>query len=416
MGSAPDRRLSVAIVAIGGVAFAVLAALLVPWHWVPGGHYLQVRADQVFSPAQIARGEHYSALQRHLGWASYAVSSVVALVLGLTPLGVRLVGHIRGWWWWRVIVASGVLLLIGALATLPFAWRAHQHARDAGLSTQAAAAWWRDQGLSFAVGWVPTAVVLLVLVGLARRAPRTWPLWVAVVTAVLGALASYVYPVVVEPLFNHFTPMAHSQLRSQILDLAHKEHVHISDVLVADASRRTTTLNAYVTGFGNTRRVVVYDNLLRDAPRRESLVVVAHELGHAKHRDVVTGTVLGVAGGVAGVGLLGLVLSSSGLLRRSRTDGAADPTVVPLVLALTVLATFLVSPVENTISRAVEARADRVSLAATGDYRGFVAMQRRLAVSSLSDPTPPLWAQLWFGTHPTALQRVGIADALRDER
>jgi STE24 endopeptidase len=411
--TAPDRRLSVAVVVVGAVAFVGLAAAFVPWQWVPGGHYVHVPADQVFSAREIARGEHYSGMQRHLGWAAYGLSMLVALALGLTRAGRLLVARIAGPWWWRVFLGTGLVLLAGFLVALPFDARGHHDAVVAGLSRQGWAGWWRDQGVSFAVAWVPTAIGLLVLVGLARLTPRRWPVWAAGALVALGTLASWVYPVVVEPMFNHFTPMAQGELRTKIMGLAKKEHVHVSDVLVADASRRTTTLNAYVSGFGSTRRVVVYDNLLRQAPQREVLVVVAHELGHAHHEDVLLGTALGLSGGVAGIGLLGLLLGSPWLLRRSGAAGGADPAVLPLVLALVALGTFLASPVQNTISRDIEARADRASLAATGDRGAFIALQRRLAVSSRADPTPPLWSQLWFGTHPTALQRIGIAEALQ---
>jgi STE24 endopeptidase len=197
------------------------------------------------------------------------------------------------------------------------------------------------------------------------------------------------------------------------MQLAAKEHVHISDVLIADASRRTTTLNAYVSGFGDTRRVVVYDNLIEDLPEREVEVVVAHELGHAAHQDVLFGTGLGAIGGAFGVGLLGLILAERRLLRVARISGAGDPVAVALLLALMTIGTLAASPIENTISRAIEARADRASLAATGDYRDFIAMQKQLAVHSLSDPTPPAWSQVWFGSHPTALQRIGMAEAVQ---
>jgi STE24 endopeptidase len=408
----PDRRLSAGVAIVGAVAFVALAVALVPWHWVPGGHYLHVSADEVFTAPQIARGEHYSAMQRHLGWASYALALAVALVLGLTRAGRALLARVPGPWWCRVLLGSLVLVLVGTLVTLPFDARAHHNAVAAGLSRQGWGGWWRDHATALLVTWVPTAVALLVLVALARRAPRSWPAWAAVVVVVLGTFFSWVYPVVVEPMFNSFRPMPAGALRTDIMALAAREHVHVSDVLVADASRRTTTLNAYVSGFGNTRRVVVYDNLLRKAPQREVLVVVAHELGHAHHQDVLTGTALGVSGGVVGVGLLGLLLRSPRLLRRSGATGPADPAVLPLALALVAVGTFVASPVQNAISRDVEARADRASLQATGDLDAFVALQRRLAVSSLADPTPPPWSQLWFGTHPTALQRIGIARAL----
>jgi STE24 endopeptidase len=223
---------------------------------------------------------------------------------------------------------------------------------------------------------------------------------------------SFVYPVVVEPLFNHFTPMKAGPLRSDVFRLAEQEHVHIGDVLVADASRRTTTLNAYVSGFGSTRRVVVYDTLLDGLPQAQIEMIVAHELGHAKHDDVLLGTTLGALGSAFGIGLLGLVLGSRRVLERADARGLADARAVPLVLALAVVGSLLASPVQNTISRAIEARADRTALEATHDPETFIEMQRQLALRSLADPTPPAWSQFWFGSHPTTLQRIGMAESL----
>jgi len=410
----PDRRISALVLVVGGLAFVVIAWLWVPWQWVPGGHYRHVAADQVFSPAQLARGEHYSSLQRHLSWTGLGVSLVVSLLLGLTRLGRALVGRLPGRWWLRVPLAALAVLVVGQLATLWFDVRLQRNELHYGLSNQPWSGWWRDVLVGLAVNWVGTSIVLLVLVGLARALPRTWPVAVAGAAVALTFAGSFIYPVVVEPLFNSFTPMPAGQLRSEILHLAEVEHVKISDVLVADASRRTSTLNAYVSGFGSSRRVVVYDNLIKDLPREEVLVVIAHELGHARHQDVLLGTTLGAAGGVAGIGLLGLLLGWPGLLRRSGARSPSDPVVVPLVLALAAAGTFLVSPVENTISRAIEARADRASLEATRNVPAFDAVQKRLALSALADPIPPQWGQIWFGSHPTALQRIGIAAALRE--
>jgi len=230
---------------------------------------------------------------------------------------------------------------------------------------------------------------------------------------VLTVFGSWVYPVVVEPLFNQFTSLPKGDLRSGILALAEKEKVPVSDVLVADASRRTTTLNAYVSGFGGTRRVVLYDNLVDDVPEREALVVVAHELGHARHHDVLLGTVLGATGVVFGTGLLGLLLTRRRLLDRAGVGDVRQPEVVALLLALVAVGTLVSSPIQNVVSRAIEARADRASLEATGDYSGFEKMQVQLATRSLSDDDPPWLSQFWFGSHPTTLQRIGLARALQ---
>ncbi|HET8586832.1 MAG TPA: M48 family metallopeptidase [Candidatus Limnocylindria bacterium] len=253
---------------------------------------------------------------------------------------------------------------------------------------------------------------LVVVIGLARRLPRRWPAVAAAAAGLLVVLGSFIYPLVVEPLFNTFTPMHDGALKSRILRLADREHVQVDDVLVADASRRTTRLNAYVSGFGSTRRVVVYDTLLKGLPEDEVLIVVAHELAHAKHRDVALGTALGALGTAFGVGVLGLLLTSRALRRRAGVAGIGDAAVVPLLLLLIGVGSLVSAPVQNTISRAMEAHADRTSLEVTGEYDAFTGMQRQLAVRSLADPTPPAWRQWWFGSHPTALQRIGMAKAM----
>jgi STE24 endopeptidase len=356
----------------------------------------------VFSPAQIARARSYASVQRHLGWASLAVTTVLALALGLTHAGAWLARRCPGPWWVRAPLATFVLLLLGDLVTLPFELALRHRDLRFGLTEQSLGGWYRDQATSLLVSWVFVS-------------PTRWPLWTALAGALLTVLGSWVYPVVVEPLFNSFSSLPAGPLRTDILRLAAIEHVPIHDVLVADASRRTTTLNAYVSGFGDTRRVVLYDNLVRDEPRRVTLSVVAHELGHARHHDVAIGTALGAAGAALGSGLLGLLLSRRWLLDRAGATDAGAPEVVALLLALAAMGALLASPVENTVSRAIEARADRSALEATHDYTAFDEVQKQLALRSLSDPTPPAWSQFWFGSHPTGLQRIGIARALQRE-
>lgn len=393
------------VVAVGaGLAFVALAVLLVPWHAVPGGPVTDVPARSVFSAREIARAEQFSQWARVWSWSSLAVSLVVAAVLGFTRLGRRLVDRVPGPWWVRVVGGVTLVLLAGRLATLPLAVAARTHVRDYGLSTQSWSGFASDLARGLAVEVVVTSVAMLVLVGSARRWRRAWP---AVAGAALGGLVlvgSFVYPVVVEPLFNTFTPLAPSPLRSAVLDLAEREGVPVHDVLVTDASRRTTTLNAYVSGFGSTRRVVLYDTLVEDLPQDQTLAVVAHELAHARHRDVLVGSLLGALGVVFAVGVLGLVAGES---ERRRVR---DPRVVPWVLALVAVGSLLASPVQNLVSRQIETRADVDALLATRDAAAFVAVQRQLALRAASDPTPPAWSQLWFGSHPTVLRRVAIAE------
>ncbi len=394
----PGRRTALAVALVGAVAFVALAWWLVPWD--PVGHpVVPARAEDHFTPEQLARAESYSWWARWWSYGSLAVSLTVACWLGFTSAGARLVGRLPGPTAVVVVLAVVACGLIGRVATLPFAVALHRLRLDAGLSTQSWAGWARDVSVSELVTAVPTALGMLLVVVAARRWRRAWPAVVGVVLAGFVVLGAFVYPLVVEPLFNRFEPLPDGALRAEVLALADREGVSVEEVLVADASRRTTTLNAYVSGFGATKRVVLYDTLVRDAPAEETLSVVAHELAHARHDDPLIGIGLGVAGSLLAVGVLGTAVG---------TARAVDRRRVPLFLALVAVATVVSAPVQSGISRQVEWRADAEALAATGDPQGFVQLRRRLAVRSLADPAPPAWSQWVFGTHPTALERLGL--------
>ncbi|WP_240938106.1 M48 family metallopeptidase [Nocardioides sp. JQ2195] len=398
----------------GALVFAVIAWLVVPWHPVPGGTPEPASASEIFTPAQIRRGDAYAHWTRLLSWASLAVSLVVACLFGFTTWGSRLLGTKSRPWPITVIGLTAVLLLVRELVTLPFGLVLRQRRVAYGLTDQGLGAWFVDQAKGLGLGIVFTSIGLLVLLACVRRWRTWWPVVVSGVFVALVMAGSFLYPVVVEPVFNNFESMPQGTLRTEILALADEEGVAVDDVLVADASRRTTTLNAYVSGFGGTRRVVVYDNLVNDQPDDRVLSVVAHELAHAKHDDVLTGTGLGAFGSVVGIGLLGLVMARPGLRRRAGVDGLSDPRAVAVVLALLALATVVTSPVENTISRQIETRADVDALAVT-PASAMVELQRELCVRSVCDPEGPAWSQFWFGSHPTVLERVAIAEQLADQ-
>lgn len=392
---------------IGAAGFALVAVWLVPWDPVPGGAPDPVTAKSVFTAAQIERAEDFSGEARLWSWASLAVSLLLACWLGFGRRGRELADRARGPQLLRVVIVVALLAVIGRVATLPFAIGYRRLSLDAGLSTSSWGAWTVDLVKGEVVDIVSTSIALAVLLACARRWRRAWPAIAGVVLAAFVVVGSFVYPVLVEPLFNSFTPLEDGPLRDRIVAVAEREGVEIDDVLVADASRRTTTLNAYVSGFGGTKRVVLYDNLVAgDVPQGEIVSVVAHELAHAKHDDVVLGTALGALGALCGGGLLGVVADV--LRRRGRPD-VDEVGAVPMVLALVALATVLAAPVQSGISRQIETRADVTALRSTNAPQSFADLQRRLALRSLADPTPPAWSQWWFGSHPTVLHRIAIA-------
>ncbi|MCW2834012.1 MAG: peptidase Ste24p [Nocardioides sp.] len=405
------RRVALVVTAIATVGFAIVALVWVPWQPVAGGAPPAVAPESVFTPLEVRRGEDYASWARLWSLSSLAISLAVASALGFSRWGARVMARLPGPWWVQVVLGVALIGLAGRLATLPCSVMLQRHRLAGGLSNQPWADYARDLVVGEAIAAMGTSLVLLALIGVARRWARAWPAMAAFVVGALVVLTSFVYPVVVEPLNNDFVPLEQGELRSAILTLADQEEVHVDNVLVADASRRTTSLNAYVSGFGATRRVVVYDTLVESLSQDEALSVVAHELAHAAHDDVVIGTSLAALGCAAGVGLLGLVLT-----RRGRGPSMADPGVVPLVLALALWATLVASPLQNGTSRQIETRADVDALTATGESAAFVEMQRTLALRSLADPTPPAWLHWWWGSHPTTLERVAIARSLSGQK
>ena len=212
----------------------------------------------------------------------------------------------------------------------------------------------------------------------------------------------------IEPIFNDFRPMASGQLRDDLLAMASRDGVPVEDVLVADASRRTTALNAYVSGFGATRRIVVYDTLLQ-APADQVELVVAHELGHAKAGDVLSGTLIGGLAAACGACLLYLVTSAGAVRRRTGISSLTDPRAVGLIMGLLTLATVLSGPAQNVISRHIEARADVHALNLTNDPATFISMQERLAIANISDLSPDAFEYLLYASHPSTPQRIAMA-------
>lgn len=397
------------------VALVVAAAVLIPWSRPPAPRADQLAALRSLPVEQVTRGRAFHGALRPAAWSALAVGLLVALVLGLTPLGGRLValaGRPFGDHWIAQAVLGGLaVLFLADLLTLPFAaWRQTVLVRY-GLSTQGWSGWAVDLVKSYAVSAIIGALVLLGFYAVVRLAPHWWWALGAAGAALLVVLLSFVLPVLVEPVFNKFTPMQPGPLRSELVALAARDRVPVRDVLVADASRRTRAVNAYVSGLGPTRRVVVYDTLLREATPEEVTSVVAHELGHARDRDVWTGTVLGALGAAATVVALFLVGSWPPLLRLAGVDGIAQPRAFPLLIALVTVAGLVATPAQALVSRRVEARADEHALALTRDPATFEAMQRRLAGVNLADPDPPRWEYLWSASHPSTVERMAAARA-----
>jgi STE24 endopeptidase len=409
------RGWAVLVLAVLVVALVVVALVRMPWTLPPSPRADQLAALRDLPADAVARGKEFHRALRPGSYGSLVLGLILALVLGFTPLGARiveLVGRPFGGNWVAEAVLGGfTIAFLGEVFTLPLAaWR-ETVLRRYGLSTQTWATWTVDLLKGYAIGAVIGAVVLLAFFGVARLSPQWWWAWVAAGAAAFTVLMSFIFPVLIEPVFNKFDPMPAGELRDSLIAMAARDGVPVKDVLVADASRRTTALNAYVSGLGPTRRIVVYDTLLRNAPAAEVEAVVAHELGHAKSGDVVTGTVIGAFG--AGIAVIAVYLLGSwtGLLRRAGVASITDPRAVALLLALGAVAGLAASPLQSFVSRRIEARADAHALDLTDDAATVETMEGRLATTNLADVDPNRLEYLMFASHPSTVERIAMARA-----
>jgi len=405
------------------VSGAVVAALLTAFlgaallavatlRWVPAQPVPVVApsdVDRDFTPAEQRREQDFRRAVRPWGLATTALDVLVPTVLAASGAVAGLTAAAPGPWWVAAFAGVTLVLVVTRLATLPGAVVVRRRSLEAGLAAGTWTRWLRDLVLSFAIGWLLVSLALVGWIAATRLWPDTWWVVVGAVAAVLVLVMSFLVPVVIEPLFARFTPLPEGPLRTRLLDLAARDGVAVRDVLVADASARTTALNAYVSGLGSTRRVVVHDTLVDRDRDDEVHAVVAHELGHVVAHDVRTGTVLDAGGAVVGVAGAAVLLSWGALLEAAHTTSASDPAVVGLLLAAGAWAGLLGAPLQSAVSRRVERRADQHCLDLTREPETVAVLHRSLAVSNLGSLRPPRLLQLWFGTHPTSPERIAAA-------
>jgi STE24 endopeptidase len=399
-------------VRIGAVAVAaVIVAEGAVFLLRPRGEVIDpapVSEHHYFSEPQIERATDFRDGQRLLGFGSLAVEGAVLVGLAVwRPPFVRsalrraserpLLG--------AAAVGAGISIAIAVVA-LPFGVALNERARHVGLSTQTAGALISDSGKSALIGAAFSGLGALIAVAMLRRLGRNW--WIGGSVLVVGLAATFTWlgPVLLDPVFNKFEELPAGKTRSEVLRLGERAGVKIGHVYRIDASRRSTGINAYVNGIGSTKRVVIYDNTLRELDPAQLRSVVAHELGHVKGDDIVRG--IAWVALVAPLGMLLVQLGTGALARRSGDDPRSPAAIPALALSLS-LALFGFGIVSSQLSRRVEARADTFALDLTADPQSFIQLQRKLAISNVADPDPPASLQWLFGTHPDTMQRIGAA-------
>lgn len=420
-GPAAGRGLNgytLAGVAAGMVLIAAAAAMLLSPDQGPPAPDQEAAARLIadrFSPEELDRAEEFRSRGRLIGILALLVQFTTLAVLafrrgvGMRRLLDRLARRpLIG----ALLAGAGIALLLSVVG-LPLNLAGWQLGRDYGLVTQDLGPRLYDWALATLISMIPAAIAALLAMLLWRSLRGRFWIAASVLIGLWAIVVTWLWPVVVSPLFNDFEPLPEGPVRTEIVRLSERAGIEVGEVYEVDASRRSSTVNAYVGGIGSSKRVVIYDNAIQDLSADELSALVAHELGHVADADLRRG--LSYALLVIPLGALFVQLASGSVLRRNRDD-QDGPALIP-VLALTVtMAAFVLQVPGNALSRSVEAKADRTAIALTGDPQGVVDLQVRLAKSNLSDVDPPAIWHFVFGTHPSTIDRIAIAEGAEVSR
>jgi STE24 endopeptidase len=306
-------------------------------------------------------------------------------------------------YWLQYLVLTSILVF--PLTVYEEYFREHKY----GLATQTFGPWMGDQLKELGVNLVLGGVLMMLLVGIVRRLPRSWWIWGAVVTIVFQAFAVLIAPVYIIPIFNKVTRLQDPKIVDPILSMARANGIPAKDVYQVDASRQTTRMSANVSGFANTMRITLNDNLLRRGSPEEIQSVMGHEMGHYVLNHIYKFTIF-----VSIMIFLAFVVLDQSLdwaLRRWgekwQIHGVGDTAVLPLVILIVSILSFVITPIMNTYTRTEEHEADMYGLNASRQPDGFAQAAIHLGEYRKMSPGP---VEEWiFFDHPSGRNRIYAA-------
>jgi len=288
-----------------------------------------------------------------------------------------------------------------------------QHAYD--LSNQSFGRWFGNSLKRLGVDTTVYAMFLWIPYLLIRSSPRRWWLYTWMAATAATVFMVFITPVWIDPLFNKFSPMKDKGLEAEIIALAERAGIKESRVLEVEKSADTKAVNAYVTGFMGTKRIVLWDTLIAKLDRRELLTVMGHEIGHYVLRHVLQGILLS-----SGLTLLGLYIFyrvSGRLLDRCKArfgfDRLSDVASWPFILLFFTVGNLALDPFILAFSRQLEHEADRFALEITRDNHADATASVKLQIQNLSVPRPGLMYKLWRASHPSVGERIDFANAYK---
>jgi STE24 endopeptidase len=389
----------------------------------PSAHFDADAATEAYMamipPAATARSNAYFEGSYWLILWDFLYAAAIALLLLNLRWSAKmrdLAERVTRFRWLQDALYWGQYLVLTSLLGFPLGFyegyvREHKY----GLATQSFGPWMGDQCKALLVSLVLGGIMVILLFAIVRKLPRTWWIWgsIAALALMVGAVA--ISPVYLQPIFNKVTRLNDPKITVPILHMAHANGIPTNDVYQIDASRQTTRMSANVSGFANTMRITINDNLLRRGSPEEVQAVMGHEMGHYVMNHIPKSIIFLLVVIVAFFAFLRWALDWT-LARwgtRWQIRGVGDPAVLPLVLLLAGIFFFVLTPMMNTETRTQEKEADMFGLNAARQPDGFAQAAIHLSEYRKMRPSPV--EERIFFDHPSGYDRIHSAMVWKGE-
>ncbi len=364
----------------------------------------------VMSPENYQRSVAYTTAKLRFSMVDSvfdAVILVIILVSGLLPAIQGWVSAVLGQAAWADALFFFSAVFVVGLPSLPMEWWAQFRLEERfGFNRSTMGLWIMDQLKGWVVGLLIGFPVLWLLLKLVEWLGATWWIWGFGVFALFQMLMIVLYPTLIMPLFNKFTPLKEGALRDRLLGLADRTRFRATSIQVRDGSKRSGHSNAFFTGFGGFRRIVLFDTLIEQLSEPELEAVLAHEIGHYKKKHVRRMLALSMAMVLIGFYVVNFLARSDWFLAGFGFTQLSMAAVFLLVGLLGGTVTFWLSPIINVLSRKHEYEADAYAVRVTESGEPMVGALRKLTEKNLGNLTPhPLYSGFYY-SHPTFLERA----------
>jgi STE24 endopeptidase len=370
-------------------------------------------SEPVLDAKRQAEARRYARTQRYLSLADYLLGGVFLVVLLVSGLSRHLIDFLA-----LPAVPSALIYFLGLMAAYSLITAPLDYytglvlPRRYGLSRQTASDWLGDHLKTAGLGLLLGSALVALAYWLLLITPQWWWLWGWLVVMLISLVLSVLAPVLILPMFFKTRPLPDGDLKDGLQKLAQEARVQVGGIYTIEFSAKSTTANAALMGAGATRRIVLSDTIIGKYTPAEITVIMAHEMGHQRHRDMLRLFVFQSLVLLASFYLSGLLFKA--MVNAFAFHGVSDAAALPLLVIIFGLMGLAMTPLTTFFTRIVESQADLFALKLTGDPGSFISSMAKLTDQNLAEGAPPRWVEVLLDDHPSYRQRVAMAQRFKN--